>query len=212
MIDTKNWFQLRPMYSYIRKQAENKKFLKYLEIGGTFTLVATFLFFAIMPTMTTIFSLIGDIKSKETFIKKADLKIANIIKAQANYSQVQERYYLIEDSFPSLAQYYQGTTNLATVFRESLLDINQISLNLTEDKEQKKQFFKTYQVNITGEGQYSSVMEMVKKIFNNRRLVDATDIQLNQANSDDTSQIGSQKIKINLSSDLYFLPNNDEKK
>ena len=212
MIDTKNWFQLRPMYSYIRKQAENKKFLKYLDIGGTFTLVATFLFFAIMPTMTTIFSLIGDIKSKETFIKKADLKIANIIKAQANYSQVQERYYLIEDSFPSLAQYYQGTTNLATVFRESLLDINQISLNLTEDKEQKKQFFKTYQVNITGEGQYSSVMEMVKKIFNNRRLVDATDIQLNQANSDDTSQIGSQKIKINLSSDLYFLPNNDEKK
>jgi Pilus assembly protein, PilO len=211
MINTKNWFQLRPMYSYIRKQAENKKFLKYLEIGGTFTLVAIFLFFAIMPTMTAIFSLIGEIKSKEAFIKKADLKITNVIKAQTNYSQIQEKYYLIEDSFPSLAQYYKGTSNLATIFKESSLDINQISLNLIEDKNKDKQFFKTYQLIVNGEGQYSSIMEMVKKIFNNRRLVNTNNIQLNQLNSENNNQTGSQKIKVNFSSDLYFLPNNEEK-
>ena len=132
MINTKNWFQLQPMYSYIRKQAENEKFLKYLEIGGTFTLVAIFLFFAIMPTMTTIFSLLGEIKSKESFIKKVDNKIANIIKAQEAYSQVQEKYSLVEESFPSQPQYYNGASNLATLFRDSSLDINQINFNLNE--------------------------------------------------------------------------------
>lgn len=213
MIDTKNWFQLRPMYSYIRKQAENQKLLKYLEIGGTFTLITIFLFFAIMPTITTISSLIGDIKSKEAFIKKVELKINNVVKAQEAYAQIQEKYYLVEESFPSLAQYYNGATNLATVFRDSSLDINQISVNLDENIEEKnKEFYKNYQVNISGEGQYSSVMEMVKKIFNNRRLIYGTDIQLGQISTDNSNQTGSKNIKINFSSDLYFLPDNNAKK
>lgn len=212
MIYTKNWFQLRPMYSYIRKQAENQKFLKYLEIGGTFTLITIFLFFAIMPTITTIYSLIGDIKSKEAFIKKVELKINNVIKAQEAYAQIQGKYYLVEESFPSLAQYYNGATNLATIFRDSSLSINQIDLNLNEDNEKKKEFYKNYQVNISGEGQYSSVMEMVKKIFNNRRLIYGTDIQLGQISTDNNNQTDSKNIKINFSSDLYFLPDNNAKK
>ncbi len=212
MINTKNWFQLQPMYSYIRKQAENEKFLNYLEIGGTFTLVAIFLFFAIMPAMTTIFSLIGDIKSKEAFIKKVDLKIANVLKAQENYSQIQKNYSLIEDSFPSLGQYYKGASNLATIFKESSLNINQINLNLDENKDKNKQFFKSYQISISGEGQYSSIMEMIKKIPNNRRLVDTTDIRFDQVNSGDQNQTNSTNIKVSLSSNLYFLPNNNEKK
>jgi len=210
MINTKNWFQLQPMYSYIRKQAENEKFLKYLEIGATFSLIAIFLFFAIMPTVTTIFSLIGDIKSKEAFIKKVDLKITNIIKAQEVYSQVQQNYYLIEDSFPSLGQYYKGTSNLATIFKDSSLNINQINLNLDENKDQDRQFFKSYQINIGGEGQYSSVMDMIKKLINNRRLVDTTSIRINQINPDNQNQTGSTNIKVSLSSGLYFLPNNNE--
>lgn len=212
MIDTKNWFQLRPMYSYIKKQAENEKFLKYLEISGTFTLVAILLFFAIMPTMTAIFSLIGEIKSKETFIEKVNFKIANIIKAQDAYSQVQEKYYLIEDSFPFLAQYYNGTSNLATILRDSSLNINQISLNLNEDPTKGSQPIKSYQIDIGGEGQYSSIIEMLKKTLNNRRMIDIKDIQFRQANSDETNQTGSNNIKINFSSDLYFLPTSNEQK
>ena len=216
MIDTKNWFQLRPMYSYIRKQAENQKFLKYLEVGGTFTLVAFFLFFAIMPTMTTISSLIGDIKSKESFISKVNLKIAAIVKAQESYSQVQEKYSVIEESFPSLAQYYNGASNLATIFKESSLNINQINLNLDENTDKKQdsnsQLFKSYQINISGEGQYAAIMDMVKKTINNRRLFDTTNIQLSPTDSTDTSQNGSKNIRVNFSSDLFFLTNNNAKK
>jgi len=211
MINSKNWFQLQPMYSYIRKQAENEKFLKYLEIGGTFTLVAFFLFFAIMPTMTTIFSLLGEIKSKENFIKKVDNKIANIIKAQEAYAQVQEKYSLVEESFPSQPQYFNGATNLATLFRDSSLDINQINFNLSEDEAIKKkkntQFFKSYQINLAGEGQYSAIIEMIKELLNNRRLINTSNIQINQIKPDE-KETGSTKIKVNLYNDLYFLPDN----
>ncbi|MDD4026633.1 MAG: type 4a pilus biogenesis protein PilO [Candidatus Shapirobacteria bacterium] len=211
MIITKSWSQLRPMYDYIKKQTENEKFFKNLEIGGTFTLIAIFLFFAIMPTIITISSLIGDIKSKEAFIKKVDLKVANIIKAQESYSQVQEKYYLIEETFPSLANYYSGTSNIATIFRDSSLSIDQISLNLNENKNEEKKFFSSYQLNLNGEGNYSSIIEMVKKMLNNRRLVDTTSIQISQVKSD-ANQASTENVRVNFSSNLYFLPDNNEKK
>lgn len=209
MIENKTWFQLRPMYDYIRKQAEKETFLKYLEIGGTFSLITIFLFFAIMPTATTISSLVGDIKSKEAFITKVDLKVANILKAQESYAQVQEKYYLVEDTFPSLAHYYDGVSNLAVIFKDSSLDIKQIGLNIGEDKNSTNDFFKTYQISVNGEGQYSSVIELIKKMFSNRRLINTTSIQLNQLPKE--QQINSKNIKVSLSNNLYYLPNNSEK-
>lgn len=210
MIYNKNWFQLQPMYNFLRKQAENEKFLRYLEIGGTFTLIAIFLFFAIMPTMTTIFSLLGEIKSKENFIEKVDKKIANIIKAQENYSQIQEKYSLIEESFPSQPQYYNGASNLATLFRNSSLDINQIFFNLndkTTSEENDKKFFKSYQINLSGEGQYSSIINMIKEMSNNRRLVTTSRISIDQIKTD-KNETGSNKVEFSLSNDLFFLPDN----
>jgi len=210
MIYNKNWFQLQPMYSFLRKQAENEKFLRYLEIGCTFTLITIFLLFAIMPTMTTIFSLLGEIKSKEGFIEKVDKKIANIIKAQENYSQVQEKYSLVEESFPSQPQYYNGASNIATLFRNSSLGINQIGFNLNNEtipEENDKNFFKSYQINLIGEGQYSSIIRMIKEMSNNRRLVNTLSISINQIKTD-KNETGSDKIEFNLSNDLFFLPDN----
>ncbi len=205
MINTKNWFQLRPMYSYIRKQAENQKFLKYLEVGGTFTLIAIFLFFAILPTMTTVFSLLGDIKSKEIYIKKVNAKISTIIKAQSTYAQVQENFSLVEDSFPSQPRYHNGASNLATLFRDSFLDINQINFSLNDkSRESKDNSFGSYQVNISGEGQYSDILNITKNMLNNRRLINASNIQINQLEAD-KNKTGSNKVKINISNDLYYL-------
>ncbi len=205
MINTKNWFQLRPMYSYIRKQAENQKFLKYLEVGGTFTLIAIFLFFAILPTMTTVFSLLGDIKSKEIYIKKVNAKISTIIKAQSTYAQVQENFSLVEDSFPSQPRYHNGASNLATLFRDSFLDINQINFILKDkSRESKDNSFGSYQVNISGEGQYSDILNITKNMLNNRRLINASNIQINQLEAD-KNKTGSNKVKINISNDLYYL-------
>ena len=212
MIYTKNWFQLQPMYDFIRKQAENEKTLRYLEIGGTFTLITIFLFFAIMPTMTTIFSLLGEIKSKESFIKKVDNKIKNIIQAQKIYAQVQEKYSLVEESFPSQPQYYNGASNLATLFRDSSLDISNIGFNLTDKTTQEKnsdQFFKSYQINLIGEGQYSAIVEMIKKMSNNRRLVDIKSIQINQVTD---KQTNTNQLDLNISADLYYLSKNNAQK
>lgn len=86
MIEKTTWFQLQPLYHYLRQQSEKQKFLKQLEIGATFSLVAIFLFTAITPTAKAIFSLIGEIKSKELTTASMKSKIINILEAQSNYS------------------------------------------------------------------------------------------------------------------------------
>lgn len=213
MIDTRNWFQIRPIYNYIQKQAENEKFLKYLEIGGTFSLIAIFLILAIMPTITTISSLIGSIKSKEVFIEKANAKVANFLKGQDNYAKFQEKYSLFEDSYPTLAKYYDGASNLATIYKDSFLDIDSLSLNLdNRDGKTGQVPFNSYKIDIVGQGQYSSILDMVKKLTNNRRLISPVTITLSQPKSDDNNQSGSNRISVNLSSDLYYLPPINEKK
>jgi hypothetical protein len=50
MIEKTSWFKNQSIYQYIRQQAENKKLIKYLEIGGTFSLITIFLVTAIAPT------------------------------------------------------------------------------------------------------------------------------------------------------------------
>lgn len=213
MIDTKNWFQIQPIYSYLSQQAENQKVLKYLEITATFILIAIFLFAAVMPTITTISSLIGDIKSKEIFIQKADAKLNNFLKAQDSYSKFQERNYLLEESYPSMAHYYDGTTNLATIFKNSSLGINLININLeVKDTKSNLTLPNVYQVNISGEGQYSSILDMVKKLSNNRRLITPASIVLGQPTSANNNQSGSSIVQVNLNSNIFYLPSTNEKK
>lgn len=202
----KNWFQLQPFYAYLRKQAEKERFFKYLEIGATFTLIIIFLFFAIMPTMTAIFSLLGEIKAKKVYIEKVDAKIINIIKAQKTYGEIQDQYSLVEDTFPMQPKFYNGATNLATIFKDSSLKINNLNLSLTDSKEINEKFLDSYQVNISGEGDYLSVLEMVKKIFNNRRLVDVSTIQIFRPDSKE--DVKTSTLRVTLNNSLYFIANN----
>ena len=77
MIEKKTWFQIQPLYQHVRRQAENKKTVKYVEIGTTFSLIAVFLFAAIAPTASAISKLIGEIKAKELTVKEMKTKINN---------------------------------------------------------------------------------------------------------------------------------------
>ena len=204
----KNRFQLHSLYSYLQRQAENEKFLKYLEVSGTFLLIALFLFLAITPTALTISSLLGEIKSREDFIKKADAKIDNLLIAQDNYTQFQEQYSLLDESFPSAPHYYNGVSNISTIFRDSLLEINNVSVDLiNEDTGQPN-----YVVKVVGQGPYNSIMTMVKKLTNNRRLSTPITLNLSQPQTDTENINGSTNINVSLSNDIYYLPENNGKK
>jgi len=87
-----NISKLTPLFDFLKKQREIEKNRKVFELSITFAIISIFLFFAIRPTFLTISTLVGDIKSKELLTSKMKIKIDQIITAQDNFSQVQEKY------------------------------------------------------------------------------------------------------------------------
>jgi len=202
-MENKSWFQLQSLYKHLRIQAANKKFLKYLEISATFLLIIIFLIFAIFPTIITISALLGDIKTKEATLVQMNTKINNIIKAQESYGNIQNKYDLIESSFPSNPNFYKSASSLTSSFKDNSIKVTRLSFDLnqqntptTKDTKDKK-----YILSLNGSGQYSDILKMVKQFLNNRRLADLSKIQISK--SGDTN---NPNLNVNLISDLHYLP------
>jgi len=213
MIERTTWSQLQPLYRYLRQQAENKQFLKYLEIGATFSLIAIFLFFAIAPTASAISSLIGQINSKELNIKNMKNKINLVLQAQDNYSQAQENYSVVESSFPSVPKFYQSASNFSGASKESSISLKQLSFNLNNNDVGTSAVGKSFSVSINGSGQYASALDFIKKITMSRRLINISSIQISQPNDKDTKDVSAPgTVILNMSSDLFFSPISNEEK
>jgi hypothetical protein len=210
MIERITFNQVRPLYQYLREQAENKKAAKYLELAATFILISVFLFLAIKPTALAISSLVGEIKSKELASRKMKTKINSIIQAQSSYAQAQEKYSIIESSFPSNPNFYQAAVNFSTVAKGSSLDVKQLKFDLDEEEQQGKQkddesLTKSFQMTLSSDGQYQSAISFIKEILNNRRLVDISSIRLSQPNNDE-SKTNSNIINLTVNSNLFYSP------
>jgi Tfp pilus assembly protein PilO len=199
--------QLQPLYRFLRQQAENKKFLKYLEIGATFSLIAVFLFFAILPTASAISGLVGQINSKEIYIKNMKTKINSILQAQQTYAQAQEKYSVLESSFPSTQKFYESATNFSGASKQSSISLSQLKFDLSNSTSSNLAAGKSFNVSIFGNGQYAAALDFIKKITNSRRLISIDSIQISQPNdqnSDTKSTPGT--VNLNMSSDLFFSP------
>lgn len=210
MINKPTLSQIRPLYEHLRKQAENKKFAKYLEIGGTFTLITIFLLLAIKPTALAISSLLGEIKSKELASQKMKAKINSIIQAQDSFSQAQEKYFILESGFPTNPNFYQAATNFSTISKQSSINLKQISFNIYSEnqKEDKKTLTKSFTVNVSADTQYQTSLAFIKELLNNRRLIDISSIRFSRPNDKNSTEtnFSSGDVTLSINSNLFYSP------
>ncbi len=200
MIEQTSWFKNQSIYRYVRSQAENKKFLKYVEISATFLLVTVFLITAIAPTASAISKLVGEIKSKELTTKSMKQKIINVVSAQSNYAQAQEKFQILESSYPSNPEFYLTASNFSSISRKSDVSIKQLKYNLSNQKNTDSQKY-SYDVNLSLGGPYSSLLNMINNITYGRRLIDINSITINQT---------TDGINLDISTNLPYLPINNE--
>lgn len=203
MIEFTSFFQIQPFYNYLRKQRENQKFLKSLEIGATFFLISFFLLFAIKPTVSTISSLLGEIKSKELLKQQMRDKINNIIQAQDSYLQVQDKYQLIDSSLPSRPEYNQLHTQIISASNKSFLDTPKIDYLISETTEDKSNIV-AYKVNFSSQSNFLSNIRFLEKLQNLRRLVSIESI--NYSNPKKENQLeSSSNVSINIGVNSFYL-------
>ena len=195
MIEKTSWFKNQSIYRYVRQQAENKKFFKYLEVGATFLLITIFLITAIAPTASAISKLLGDIKSKEITTASMKKKILNIVAAQDYYAQAQEQFQILESSYPSNPEFYQAASNFSSISRQSGVSIDHLNYNLPNQKTKQKD--PSYDVNLLINGSYSDFLNVIDNVIRGRRLVNINSITINQT---------MDGLKLNISTNLPYLP------
>ncbi len=197
MIEKTSWFKNRSLYQYIRKQAENKKMLKYLEIGGTFSLITIFLVTAITPTASAISKLLGEIKSKELITTSMKQKLMNIVSAQNDYAQAQEKFKTLESSFPTDPEFYQTASTFSSITKQTGTSIKQIKFDL--HNKQANSNVLSYKTNLIINGSYSQLLDTINRINKGRRLIDINSIAFDQNN---------KGLSLVLSTNLFYSPLN----
>lgn len=180
----------KALYDYIQKQYENRRFAKYIEIGATFFIISFFLLFAVRPTVLVISALVGEIKSKELASTQMKAKIDKLIVAQDIFSQVQEKYALIESALPSRPNYSAIAKHVNGSLIESQLPTSQINFSFAKADSRQATLLPTsvssYSISTSIKGNYPAILTAIDKLLNSRRLIDIKTITL--STSKDTSK------------------------
>jgi len=189
---TKIYSKISPVFAYLDKQKENQKFIKMVEVGATFVLISFFTFFAIKPTVLTISALLGDINSKQLLTKDLKGKINNVIVAQDLFSQIQEKYYLIESSLPNSPRFSQALNQIDGAASVQQLEIEK--LNFAIDN----RFFTT---SVSTNSSYLSAISLVSELSKNRRLMEFGDINISV-----DKDVKDQKVNFIIPLNIYYWP------
>lgn len=187
--------KISPLFSYLSKQRENKKFIRSLEIGGTFILISFFTFFAIKPTFLTISKLVGDIKAKEILVKEFKAKINDVIISQDLFSEVQEKYSLVESSLPINPRFHQAASQIVGLTEKNQIYLNKINYSIKESN-----YFST---SISTSSSFLSATSLLSELLQNRRL-----FQIDQISFSLEKDTLSKMININVPLKIYYWPKN----
>lgn len=215
MIEFKSFVQIQSFYQNLRKQRENQKFLRSIEIIATFVLISIFLFFAILPTLSTISSLVGEIKSKEALIQKMRSKINTVIMAQDNFAKIQDKYPIIESSLPDRPKYFSTVSQMQLFSQESSVNLEKITFNVSDDEQNTlKTPLQKYSVNLSLKSYFSDIMNFIVKSLNSRRLTESISFKFAPAIDiiKTSTPSADRNVNFNYSTDLFFWRNLNEKK
>jgi hypothetical protein len=195
---TKITSQIQPLFLYLQKQRENQKFIRSFELGATFLLISFFALFAIKPTLITISALVGEVKSKQLLQGDLKGKINDVITAEDLFSQVQEKYSLVESSLPNNPRFFQSATQINSVANNYQIFFDKLSF-VTNDSN-------SFSVSISTIASFPTVLSLISDISQNRRLFGLSNINLSLGKDPQ-----DQKINFSLPLNVYYWPSYDQK-
>lgn len=198
--------RLKQLSEFLKRQKENNKFVRGVEVGVTFLLISFFLFFAIKPTALTISSLVGEIKSKELLNAQMKGKIENIMKAQEAYSLAQGRYSIIEASLPDRPGFYEAfdqvkesLNSVGTPFDNGGFDLAKI-----DEKDEKNPNVKTYSVSLTVKNSFVNSQKIITDLLSNRRLINISAISFRNGTENNKDSDNPSNLTTNFSATFFY--------
>lgn len=205
--------KVRPLLDYLDKQRDNRKFVKSVEVSATFFLITFFLYFAIRPTFSAISTLNGQIESKKILQAELKNKINNVIQAQDLFSQVQEKYSIVNSSLPDHPSYLNASNQIQQAGSNGSLVVDNLNFDFNNLKEaQIDPNVKYYKVSLGFNGPYVSSLAFVSDLLQNRRLINISSLRFGSEVLEKSASSSASSVNSSFSAIFYYWPNTNEKK
>ncbi|MFZ2152432.1 MAG: hypothetical protein WAV41_00040 [Microgenomates group bacterium] len=201
--------RMRPLFDFIKKQQENRQFVRSVEITATFVLITFFLIFAVRPTIITIASLRGDIESKKILKSELKNKINQVIQAQDLFSQVQERYQVINSSLPDRPNFYDAADIITQISQKNSITLNSILFDLEVVPYKNEPSVKSYSLQIGVSGSFDSALNIASELLKNRRTDNISSLNFTTGlspNQKSASPSASSGVITSFSTHFYYWP------
>ncbi len=191
----------------------------YTAIIFSFLVVSLFGWYAIRPTMQTIFTLRREIADKIDLNKKMEDKISALIEAQAAYQEIEPRLPIVNQALPVTPDAVRAARYLSALAADSRVTINTIGISsiplipgmgpgMSQATASDK--FGNFPIAISVTGAYPNVKNFTNGIVNLRRIMQITSLFFSPVRATATSASGSATptgtdVKLDLKLKLFYL-------
>lgn len=162
-----------------------------------------FIYFAIRPSLITIFSLNKEVEDLTKINNLYDNQINKILEIQSEIEKNRDRLYLLSQAitdFPQVNKIVSDIKNLADSNNFYLKNASILDINLFSSQEKN---LKTVTVNIDGSSNFEDLLSFINGLFNQRRLKRIKKIIINKDQIKQSTNSGD--LKVNMEIEGYYL-------
>lgn len=191
----------------------------YTAIIFSFLVVSLFGWYAIRPTMQTIFTLRREITDKTDLNKKMEDKISALIEAQAAYQEIEPKLPIIDQALPQMTDAIRATRYLSALASDSRVTITAINISsipLAADIGPGKSVatssdkLANFPISLSITGAYPDMKSFTRGILNLRRIMQISSMIFSPTYATETAASGSATptgtaVKLDLKLKLFYL-------
>lgn len=199
------WENLQRRYSryyvYIEPVVTDPLIRGYFSLVASIMLVAFFLIFALSPTINTILVLTKKINEQRSTIKILDQKIADLVTAQANYTQIESSLpilYTAVPTSPTPQTIISAANSSASASGIPLEGLQFRDLPLSADAIAANQVQVVVNFTLSTSGSPDKIHNFLKRLENSSRLIHVTNLVISMGS-------GLAGNLVNVSAVGYYL-------
>lgn len=215
----KEYERYKRYYQSIEPELAKPATRAYTAIIFSFLVVSLFSWYAIRPTMQTIFTLKREIADKTDLNKKMEDKISALIEAQAAYQDMEPNLPLINQALPQTSDAVRAARQLQALAEDSHVTVTGISISslpLTADtgpgmpQATASGKLANFPISLSVTGAYPDIKNFIGGILNLRRTIQIDSMVFIPVRASDTIATNSAtptstQIKLDLKLKVFYL-------
>lgn len=166
---------------------------KFLGIALTLCALAFFGFFAIKPTVSTIFKLQREISDNQFVFDQLDTKIKNL-------TELRKQYFLLQNDLPMIMDTITAQPDAQVLFAQiqSIAQTSSITITklqnlevevLRSDTSANKNYY-SYSFSVAGTGSYGNISRFISTLTNMERIVNIDVFSINNITGQNSESVG----------------------